>query len=272
MTSRMDTAALFDLRGRTALVTGGSRGIGRMLAEGLIGQGARVYISARSPEDCARTAAELSADGGVCVALPADISTVEGTRALAAAYREHEPTLDILVNNAGAAWGAPFEEFPEEGWDTAMDLNVKSLFFLTQAMLGELAASAATGRPAKVINIASVDGLRNNRWETYSYHASKSAVIGLTRRLAGTLAPRGILVNAIAPGAFPSKMNRAARDAAGAVGRVVPVGRVGEAEDIAGAAIFLAARAGDYVVGETLVVDGGLVHAGLGPDIDDGGH
>jgi NAD(P)-dependent dehydrogenase (short-subunit alcohol dehydrogenase family) len=266
----MDTTELFGLRGRVALVTGGSRGIGEMIAAGFVAQGARVYVSSRSEEECRRVAAELSTGGGECVALPMDLSTVVGVEALAAALAEHEKRLDILVNNAGAAWGAPLAEFPEKGWDKVLDLNLKSPFFLTQALLPLLESAAAT-RPAKVINIASVDGLANNPWETYSYHASKSALIHLTRRLAAQLAPRGVLVSAIAPGAFPTQMNRAARDLGEELAATVPVGRIGAADDIAGAAIFLASRAGDYVVGDTLAVDGGVVHARLGPEVDPAG-
>jgi NAD(P)-dependent dehydrogenase (short-subunit alcohol dehydrogenase family) len=257
----MDTTALFSLEGRTALVTGGSRGIGQMIAEGFAAQGARVYISSRSAEACEEAAAKINADGGTAIPLPHDISTVDGARELARAVGERESRLDILVNNAGAAWGAPLAEFPETGWDKVMDLNVKSPFFLTQALLGLLQAGAV-GQPAKVINIASVDGLANNAWETYSYHASKAALLHLTRRMAADL------VTAIAPGAFPSKMNRAARDHADEVSKHVPAGRVGTPEDMAGAAIFLASRAGDYVVGETVVVDGGVVYASLGTTID----
>jgi NAD(P)-dependent dehydrogenase (short-subunit alcohol dehydrogenase family) len=266
----MDTTALFDLRGKVALVTGGSRGLGEMIATGFVAQGAKVYVSSRSAEECERVAAELSAGGGECVALPADLATVAGAEALAAALGEREAALDILVNNAGAAWLAPLGEFPEAGWDKVLDLNLKSPFFLTQALLPLLEA-AAGDRPAKVINIASIDGLANNPWETYSYHASKSALIGLTRRLAAQLAPRGVVVSAIAPGAFPSKMNLAARDLGDEVAQTVPVGRVGDPEDIAGAAIYLASRAGDYVVGDTLVVDGGLIYGRLGPEIDPAG-
>jgi NAD(P)-dependent dehydrogenase (short-subunit alcohol dehydrogenase family) len=260
----VDIAALFDLTGRRALVTGGSRGIGRMIAEGFVAAGAEVVISARSDADCAATAAEL---GGRCTAIPGDISTVTGAQALADAVSAGGP-LDILVNNAGAAWNAPLGEFPEAGWDRAMDLNVKSPFFLTQALLPALEAAGGPDRPAKVIMIASIDGLKNNPWETYSYHASKAAVMSLTRRLAAQLAPRHVVVTAIAPGAFPSKMNRAARDLPDVVSQGVPVGRVGNAMDMAGAAIYLASRAGDYVVGETLVVDGGVVHASVGAGAD----
>jgi NAD(P)-dependent dehydrogenase (short-subunit alcohol dehydrogenase family) len=250
---------LFSLQGRSALVTGGSRGIGRMIAAGFLKAGARVYISARKAAACDQTAAELSALG-TCVSLPADVSTVEGAKALAAAYAQHEPTLDILVNNAGAAWGAPFDEFPESGWDKVVDLNLKSPFFLTQALAGPLRAAAKT-RPAKVINIASIDGVSVNPMETYSYAASKSGLIHLTRRMALRLVKDNIVVTAIAPGAFASDMNRDARDHGEEVARRVPAGRVGVDDDMAGAAIYLASRAGDYVVGSTLVVDGGVTHA-----------
>lgn len=256
----MDTSTLFSLQHRTALVTGGSRGIGLMIARGFIAQGAKVYISSRKAEICEAVASEL---GDRCVALPMDISTVEGCQALASKYAEHESQLDILVNNAGAAWGASFHEFPEKGWDKVMDLNVKSPFFLTQALFEPLKASAKDGSPAKVINIASIDGMRLNEWETYSYQASKAAIIQLTRRMAAKLVKDKINVTAIAPGAFPSEMNRAARDHAEMVAHAIPSKRIGHEEDMAGAAIYLAARSGDYVVGETIVVDGGLVHADL---------
>ncbi|WP_295523400.1 SDR family oxidoreductase [uncultured Pseudacidovorax sp.] len=251
----MDTSNLFSLKGRTALVTGGSRGIGRMIAEGYLAQGARVYISARKADACDQTAKELSALGH-CVSLPADVSTMEGVQALVAAYAKHEDSLDILVNNAGAAWGAPYEEFPESGWDKVVDLNMKSPFFLTQA-LTPLLKKAATDHLAKVIHIASIDGISVNPWETYSYAASKAGLIHLTKRMALHLAPQRIVVSAIAPGPFASSMNKEARDHAEEVADRVPLRRVGTPEDMAGAAIFLASRAGDYVVGSTLVVDGG---------------
>lgn len=261
----MDTGNLFRLDGRVALVTGGSRGIGKMIAAGFVAQGARVYVSSRKADACAETAAEL---GENCVALPQDIATVDGCRALATALAEREERLDVLVNNAGAAWGVPFEKFPEAGWDKVMDLNVKSPFFLTQALHALLKAGATAHRPAKVINITSIDGLRLNPWETYSYHASKSALIYLTKRLAARLIRDGINVTSIAPGAFASEMNRAARDHGDAVAKAIPARRIGTDEDMAGTAIYLASRAGDYVVGETIAVDGGLVHAALGGSID----
>lgn len=250
---------LFSLRGRVALVTGGSRGIGRMIASGFLHQGAKVYISARKAEACDDAAAELSALG-TCVSMPADVSTLEGMRDLAARIAEREQQLDILVNNAGAAWGEPFETFSEKGWDKVMDLNVKTPFFLTQVLHG-LLRKAAASRPAKVINIASIDGISVNAWETYSYTASKAGLIHLTKRMALRLAQDNIVVSAIAPGAFASEMNKQARDHGDEVARRVPAGRVGTDEDMAGAAIFLASRAGDYVLGETIVVDGGVTHA-----------
>jgi len=261
----MNTTDLFRLDGRTALITGGSRGIGRMIAAGFVAQGARVLISSRKADACEAAAAEL---GPACTALPQDVSTVAGCRALADAVAAETDRLDILVNNAGAAWAAPFEDFPEQGWDKVMDLNLKSPFFLTQALHPLLKAAALADRPAKVVNIASIDGQRLNGWDTYSYHASKSALIYLTKRMAARLVADRIHVSAIAPGAFASDMNRAARDHADTVARAIPARRIGAAEDMAGAAIFLASRAGDYVVGDTITVDGGLVNAALGASID----
>jgi NAD(P)-dependent dehydrogenase (short-subunit alcohol dehydrogenase family) len=254
----MDTTHLFSLKGRTALITGGSRGIGRMIAEGFLAQGAKVYISARKAAACDQTAKELSAFGP-CISLPGDVSTVEGAHALVAAYAKHEDALDILVNNAGAAWGAPYDEFPESGWDKVVDLNMKAPFFLTQALTPML-RKAATDHLAKVIHIASIDGLSVNPWETYSYAASKAGLIHLTRRMALRLAPDRIAVSAIAPGAFASDMNKEARDNGDEVKNRIPAGRIGTPEDMAGAAIFLASRAGDYVMGSTLVVDGGAAY------------
>jgi NAD(P)-dependent dehydrogenase (short-subunit alcohol dehydrogenase family) len=262
----MDIAKLFSLQGRVALITGGSKNIGKMIATGFIAQGAKVYISARKAEVCDATAAEL---GPNCISLPMDVSTVADCRALAAAIAEREPKLDILVNNAGTAWGAPFAEFPESGWDKVMDLNVKSPFFLTQALHGLLKAAASPSQPAKVINITSIDGIRLNPWDTYSYHASKASLIYLTRRIAAELVKDQINVTSIAPGAFASDMNRAARDHGGAVAQRIPNGRIGFDEDMAGAAIYLASNAGNYVVGETIAVDGGVAYANLsGGSID----
>jgi NAD(P)-dependent dehydrogenase (short-subunit alcohol dehydrogenase family) len=254
----MNIEQLFSVKGKVALVTGGSRGIGKMIAQGLIAAGAKVYISARKADACNATAEEL---GPNCISLPADISSVAGARQLAAQFAEHESRLDILVNNAGAAWGAEFEDFPEVGWDKVMDLNVKSPFFLTQALHGLLKAGATAEAPAKVINISSVDGMRINPWETYSYQASKAALIQLTKRMAVRLLRDHIYVTGIGPGAFPSDMNKAARDHGDMVSKSVPNKRVGDWMDISGAVIFLASRAGDYVIGTTIPVDGGIVNA-----------
>jgi NAD(P)-dependent dehydrogenase (short-subunit alcohol dehydrogenase family) len=260
---------LFSLDGRVAVVTGGSRGIGRMIAAGFLSQGAaKVYITARKAGPCEATAKELTAEyGGECVALPIDISGMAGIDTLAAEIGKREPRLDILVNNAGAAWGADFDEFPEGGWDKVMNLNLKTPFFLTKALAAPLRAAASAERPAKVINIASVDGIFVNPMETYSYAASKAGLIHLTRRMATKLIKEHINVTAIAPGAFKSDMNRAARDHGDQVAQRVPARRVGTDEDMAGVAIYLASRAGDYVVGATIAVDGGVVYANAGLEI-----
>ena len=204
---------------------------------------------------------ELSVQGRQCISLPQDLSTVEGCRALSEQLATRESKLDVLVNNAGAAWGADFDEFPEAGWDKVMNVNLKAPFFLTQILHGALKAAASDARPAKVINIASIDGIRLNPLETYSYHASKSALIYLTRRMAARLVQDRIVVSAIAPGPFASDMNRAARDHADEVAKRTPLGRIGSDEDMAGAAIYLASRAGDYVIGDTIAVDGGIAYA-----------
>ena len=253
---------LFSLEGRVAVVTGGSRGIGKMIAQGYLEQGATVYITARKAPVCDQTAEELSAFGK-CISLPHDLSTVAGCVAFASEFSLHENKLDILVNNAGAAWGAEFTEFPESGWDKTMDLNVKSLFFLTQKLHPVLKAAATADRPAKVVNIASIDGIKINPWETYAYQASKAAVIHLTRRMAARLIEDNICVSGIAPGAFASEMNKAAKDAGEAVAKMLPAKRIGRDTDMAGAAVFLASRAGDYVVGDTLAVDGGVAYSAI---------
>ena len=256
---------LFSLQDRIALVTGGSRGIGKMIAAGFLAQGAKVYISSRKADQCDATATELCQQYGEgrCISLPQDVSTVKGCHQLTEKFEQHENKLDILVNNAGAAWGAEFDEFPEHGWDKVMDLNLKSPFFLIQSMHKLLKAGASDEHPAKVINICSIDGIRLNPWETYSYHASKSGLLYLTRRIAAKLAPERIVVTAIAPGPFASEMNRQARDHGDEVAKRTPMGRIGRPEDMAGAAIFLASKAGDYVVGDSIAVDGGLAYATL---------
>lgn len=251
---------LFSLEGRVALVTGGSRGIGAMITKGFLVYGAkRVYITARKAAAC-DAAAEAMSEYGECVSLPGDISTMEGIEGLAKRIAEREDKLDILVNNAGAAWGAAFDEFPESGWDKTVDLNMKTPFFLTQALIGQLRA-AAKDRVAKVINICSIDGQSVTKDETYPYGASKAGLLHMTKRMALRLASDNIAVSAIAPGAFASDMNKVARDHADAVSKAIPAGRIGSEEDMAGAAIYLASRAGDYVMGGAVTVDGGVSFA-----------
>lgn len=251
------TTDLFSLKGRVAVITGGSRGIGKMIARGYLESGAKVYITARKAAQCEATVRELSPLGEI-IAMPFDLSTMAGIDAFVAAFTAKEKKLDILVNNAGAAWLATFEEFSETGWDKVMDLNVKTPFFLTQKLHKALAAAGAKERPAKVINIVSIDGQSNNNQETYSYQASKAAFIHLTRRMALRLIQDNIAVTGIAPGAFASDMNIDARDNSDDVAKRVPAGRLGVDDDMAGAAIYLASRAGDYVVGATVTVDGGI--------------
>lgn len=253
---------LFSLEGRVALVTGGSRGIGRMIAQGFLDHGARVYISSRKADQCEATAAELARDGGQCIAIPGDVSTIEGARALAAALAEKEQRLDILVNNAGAIWLAPFDDYPEKGWDKIVDVNLKAPFFLAQALAPMLRAGATADAPSKIINIASIDGITVNPLDTYAYQASKGGLVHLTKVMAARLIADNIVVSAIAPGAFPSDINVFARDNPDAVGSGIPAKRVGRPDDMAGAAIFLASRAGDYFVGESLIIDGGLTAIG----------
>ncbi len=253
---------LFGLQGRVALVTGGSRGIGKMIVEGLLEAGCdKVYIVARKKDQVEETCAEL---GEKVIGLVADLSQVEGIQQLADEIASREARLDILVNNAGAAWGEPFDDFTEAGWDRTMDLNVKTPFFLTQKLHGLLKAAATKERPAKVLMIASVDGMKCNPWPTFPYQASKAGLIHLTRRMAAELIKDNIVVNGIGPGAFPSSMNRAARDNADVVEKGIPSGRIGVTEDMAAGAIYLVSRAGDYVVGTTLAIDGGVVNANIG--------
>jgi NAD(P)-dependent dehydrogenase (short-subunit alcohol dehydrogenase family) len=251
---------LFDISGKTALVTGGSRGIGLMIARGLVQAGARVIVSSRKSADVEAAAAELAALGD-CHAIPGDISSAEGAQALAAATRERFSSLDILVNNAGAVWGAPLEDFPSVGWQKIMSTNVEGIFHLTVALLPELRAAAGAESPARVINIGSIDGLRTPSVENYSYSASKAAVHMLTRHLAKRLAPEHITVNAIAPGPFESRMMAWALDdpsTRSAVEQEVPLGRIGRPDDVAGLTLFLASRAGAYMTGTVIPLDGGI--------------
>jgi NAD(P)-dependent dehydrogenase (short-subunit alcohol dehydrogenase family) len=255
---------LFDVSGKTALVTGGSRGIGLMIARGLLQAGADVLVSSRKSADVQATATELSKLGN-CEAIVADVSTPDGAKALAAETKERRPSLDILVNNAGAAWGAPLEEFPASGWDKVLHTNVEGIFHLTVALLEPLRAAASEDEPARVINIGSIDGLRTPSVENYSYSASKAAVHMLTRHLAKRLASEHITVNAIAPGPFESKMMAFILDdpeSREMVEQNVPLGRIGRAEDLAGLSLFLASRAGSYLTGAVIPLDGGITGCG----------
>jgi NAD(P)-dependent dehydrogenase (short-subunit alcohol dehydrogenase family) len=249
---------LFSIEGKTALVTGGSQGIGLMIARGYVQAGAKVYISSRKKDVCDRVAAELSAHG-TCISVPANLSTEAGVKALAQEIAQREPALHILVNNAGANWGAPLAEYPDSAWDKVLALNLKAPFFLTRALLGLLEKGAHPGDPARVINVGSIDGLQVPRLETYAYSASKAGVHHMTRVLARALAPQGITVNAVAPGPFRSKMMAVTlerfRDA---IVATCPLGRIGEPDDMAGVAIYLASRAGAYLTGALIPVDGGI--------------
>ncbi|MEM9086378.1 MAG: SDR family oxidoreductase [Pseudomonadota bacterium] len=258
----MDVQKLFSLEGRVALVTGGSRGIGKMFVEGLLAAGcSKVYISARKMDQMAETVEEFGADK--VIAVQADLSQMDGIETLANAIKENETKLDILINNAGAAWGQDYLEFTEAGWHRTMDLNVKTPFFLTQKLHDLLAEAAKGEQAAKVVHVSSIDGLRINPWETYPYQASKAAVIQLTKRMAARLIKDNIICTSIAPGAFASEMNKAAKNAPDASAALIPSGRIGTPEDMAAAAIYLCSRAGDYVVGTTIPVDGGIVNAAL---------
>ena len=258
----------FSVEGKVALVTGGSRGIGEMIAAGFLQHGAKVYISSRKADVCDATAARLQEQfGGTCASIPADLSVLEGIEHLAAELGERESQLDVLVNNAGSTWGDSIDEFPEAGWDKVMDTNVKGIFFLTQKCLPLLRKSATQEDPARVVNIGSIDGIKTPRFDNFSYGPSKAAVHHLTRQMAAHLVPQNIIVNAIAPGPFPSWMLSAGVGFGGqvegadweSVGKGNPRGRVGTMEDIAGLAIFLSSRAGAFTVGETITCDGGVV-------------
>ena len=256
---------LFSVAGKVAIVTGGSRGIGRMIAEGFVENGVRTYITARKADACAETAAELSKKGE-CIALPADLSTKEGREAFVAEITAREAKIDILVNNAGAAWGAPFEEYPDEGYDKVMDINVKAIFTLTRDLMPLLKQGASQQNPSRVINIGSIDGLRVSTMDNFAYGASKAAVHFLTKNLALRLGPKGVTVNAIAPGAFQSNMMNATLEKfQDKIESENPLGRIGSPEDMAGLALYLASNASKYMTGQVIALDGGR-HIGARQD------
>lgn len=247
---------LFNLEGKVALVTGGAKGIGAMITRGLVEAGVKVYISSRSAEACGAFAVEMS-QYGTCVALPTNLLDIENIEALAMALGEQETQLDILVNNSGATWGAPIDSFPEKGWDKVMDLNVKSVFFLTKSLLPLLKAGGTAADPSRVINISSIAGITHGGLSAVSYNASKAACNHLTKVLAHELAKDHILVNAIAPGFFPSKMT--SHFDLEALGAKNPVGRIGQPSDIAGLVIYLTSKAGSFMTGNIIPLDGGLL-------------
>ena len=257
---------LFSIEGKVALVTGGSRGIGEMIAAGFLANGAKVYISSRKAEVCDATAQRLQDEfGGTCISVPADLSNLDGITALSNAISQQD-SLDILVNNAGASWGEPIDEYSEKGWDKVMDTNVKGVFFLTQKLLPLLRDSGTSEDPSRVINIGSIDGIKTGLFDAFSYGPSKAALHHLTRVLAASLVRENIIVNAIAPGPFPTWMLSTGVGGGGDIdidwselGNSNPRGRVGTPEDIAGLAIFLSSRAGAYTVGQTITCDGGVV-------------
>lgn len=248
----------FSVAGKIAVVTGGSSGIGAMIARGFVENGVKTYITSRKLEQLQHTADELSALGE-CIPIQSDLSTMAGVDAFADEMLKREPKIDILINNAGAVWGAPIEDFPESGWDKVMDLNVKSIFFLSKRLLPALREAGETDEPSRIVNIASVNGITHPRMNNYSYSASKAAVIQLTRHMAADLRPSNVNINGIAPGFFPSKMTKHVMEHEQQYSNNLPARRIGELADVAGTAIYLCSRASNYVCGHTVVLDGGQV-------------
>lgn len=255
---------LFSLAGKSALVTGGAQGLGRMIAEGLLRAGATVAITSRKADICEAAASEMSVLGN-CIPLPADLSTPEAAVDLVARYRTAVGACHILVNNAGKTWGGEIDSFPDKAWPGVMAVNVQTPFTMVRELLPELGAAGTADDPARIINIGSVAGMKTERLSAYSYAASKAAVHMMTRDLAGDLAARNITVNAVIPGFFPTKMTAHMRDEdsvdAGLLAHI-PLGRLGKPDDIAGIIIFLCSRAGAYVTGAQIPVDGGVVGCG----------
>ena len=260
----MKIANLFSVSGKVAIVTGGSRGIGEMIAKGLVENNVKTYITARNSKELTETAERLStlSDTAQCIPVVADLSSYQGVCQLAEHIKANEDHIDILVNNAGAAWGEDFQSFPEKGWDKVMDVNAKAPFFLIQQLLDLLKASSIENAPARVINIASINALSHPRMTNYSYAASKAAVVQMTRHLAGYLVKQHINVNAIAPGFFLSKMTKFSienKDETSFAKRMVPMARLGNEDDIAGSVIYLCSKAASWMTGHTLVLDGGVI-------------
>jgi NAD(P)-dependent dehydrogenase (short-subunit alcohol dehydrogenase family) len=252
-----DLSELFSVKGKIAIVTGGSRGIGKMIAAGFVANGVKTYITARKAEACQATADELSATGS-CTAIPADLSTKEGRGSFVSEIKSREEKIDVLVNNAGAAWGAAFEEYPDEGYDKVMDINVKAVFTLTRDLMPLLTKDASSEDPSRVINIGSIDGLRVSTTDNFAYGASKAAVHFLTKNLAVRLAPKGVTVNAIAPGAFESQMMEyMLANFKDKIESENPLGRIGRPTDMAGLALYLASAASKYMTGQVIAIDGG---------------
>ncbi|MAQ07681.1 MAG: 3-oxoacyl-ACP reductase [SAR116 cluster bacterium] len=252
---------LFDISGKVALVSGGSRGIGEMIAEGFVKNGVKTFITSRKADQCNETAKRLSQYGD-CISIPADLTDIKEIKKIKKIIQGKVDRIDILINNAGAVWAADFDSFPENGWDKVMDTNVKAMFFLTQELIDLLEKSATNEDPSRVINVGSIDGIGIPRAETYSYPASKAAVHQLTRVMANRLANRNININAIAPGPFESQMMKSTLKSFGdEIINSVPRKRIGKPEDMAGAAIFLSSKASAYITGIVMPVDGGSLIA-----------